>query len=145
MDSRRRKLPVPHVYKADECFSIEDIPQVLPWTPEPQEGSSEDESQEDNSSSEDDTESDEGNADMEASDIEEEDGDSNEDEESGEDEDSSEDEESGKDEESDEEDEESGDSSAINNMRQMSSASIEYSSNCTGNKKYIPSKYVLNM
>ena len=68
MDSRLRKLPVPHVHKAGECFSIEDIPEVLPWTPELQGGSSDDESQEDDSSSEDDTRSDEGNADMEASD-----------------------------------------------------------------------------
>ena len=92
VDSRRRKLPVPHVHKAGECFSIKDITQVLPWIPEPQEGSSDDESQEDDSSSEDDTRGDEGNADIEASDTEEEDYDSNEDE------------------EFDEEDEESGDS-----------------------------------
>ena len=34
MDSRRRKLPVPHVHKAGVCFSIEDIPPELPWTPD---------------------------------------------------------------------------------------------------------------
>ena len=89
MDNRRKKLPVPHVHKAGECFSIKDISEVLPWTPEPQERSSDDESQED---AEDDTRGDEGNTNMEASDTEEEDCDSNEDE------------------EFDEEDEESGDS-----------------------------------
>ena len=70
VDSRRRKLPVPHVHKAGECFSIKDISEVLPWTPEPQERSSDDESQEDDSISEDDTRTDERNADMEASDTE---------------------------------------------------------------------------
>ena len=34
MDSRRRKLPVPHVHKAEVCFSTEYIPPELPWTPD---------------------------------------------------------------------------------------------------------------
>ena len=34
VDSRRRKLPVPHVHKAEVCFTTEDIPPELPWTPD---------------------------------------------------------------------------------------------------------------
>ena len=34
VDSRRRTVPVSHVHKAGVCFTTEDIPSELPWTPD---------------------------------------------------------------------------------------------------------------